>query len=245
MIVTIHQPEYLPWLGFFDKACQSEIFVLLDNVQFRKNYFQNRNRIKTPQGEKLLTVPVRRGRGSSKTILEVEIDNSKDWRRKHWTTIANHYRSAPYFPDYEADFQTIYERSWYMLLDLNIVLILLLAKHLGVATRFIRSSELGISGKGSELNLRLCKAVGATTYLSGRWGRVYIDEPAFKRADIKIVYQEFQHPIYPQLFEGFLPALGGIDLLFNCGPESRRILDKARVAPAQASEKAPNFWENQ
>ena len=231
MRVTIHQPEHMPWLGFIDKARQADLLVLLDDVQFRKNYFQNRNRIRSAAGAEWVTVPVLTKGRSSDEIRHIEINNAgaPRWRQKYWLTIEQRYRAAPFWPVYAPPLQAVFEREWTLLADLNAELIRQLFSFFDVRTEVIRSSTLGIAGEKSERLLRICQAAGASEYLSGVSGREYLDVPAFDRAGIAVSFQEFHHPIYRQLGEPFVPLLSCIDLLFMHGQESAAILDGVGV----------------
>jgi len=221
-IVTIHQPGYLPWLGFFDKMARSDIFVLLDDVQFEKNYFDNRNKIKTSQGWAWLTVPVKYRFGQK--LNEVEINNEEKWKEKHYKSLLLNYKKSPHFSDYVSFFQKIYEKKWQKLIDLNIALIKYLAKELGFKTKLIRSSELNCQGEKTERLLNICRKLKTDVYLSGKFGKNYLDEEAFRKNNIKVIYQDFQHPVYPQLYGNFIPELSIVDLIFNCGLDSPSII---------------------
>ena len=227
MLVTIHQPEHLPWLGFFDKVRQAAKVVLLDNVQFEKNYFQNRNQIRNKQGQVWITVPVLGKGRSTQLITEVEIDNTQHWRRDAWRSLEMNYRRTVYWADYAPFFEEVYEQDWMKLVDLNVCILKWMAERLGLRREFLRSSELGCAGKGTELLLNLCTKTGARTYLSGAHGRDYMDPALFAAAGIEIKYQEFRHPTYKQLYDPFIPNLSAVDLLFNHGPDSGRILEEA------------------
>jgi len=175
MIVTIHQPEHLPWLGFFCKMAQSDLFVVLDTVQYEKNYFQNRNRIRSNSaatGLTWITVPVlTRGR-SHQSIKEVRIDNNnRRWGEKVWQSIRHNYVRAPYFEHY-ADFirETYTNGAWDLLVDLNLHIIRHLKDELGIATPLVQASELKAKGSQTELLLAICQELGATRYLSGPGG---------------------------------------------------------------------------
>jgi hypothetical protein len=234
MFVTIHQPEHLPWLGFFDKLRQVDLFVLLDTTQFAKDDFQNRNRVKTAAGPAWVSVPVyKRGR-SEQLILDVAICNDRNWRNQCWALISRSYADAPYFEQHRPFFAELYRRDWTSLAELNITLIAYLAEQLGLGGRFVRASTLGVCERGpTRVNLAICRAVGATAYLSGRAGRDYLDESQFAEHGIAVRYQEFRHPVYPQLWGPFAPAMSSLDLLFNCGPDSRRLLDEANQCAAE------------
>lgn len=222
MIVTIHQPEHLPWLGFFDKIRQADVWVVLDHVQYRKNYFQHRNRILGDLGPIWITVPVLgKGRfGQPMNAVRIDNETNPRWRHKCWSTIVQHYGKAPYFQDHQPFFADLYGREWTSLAELNETIIEYLIGALGFNVRRIRSSELGAEGARGDLLLRICQEMGATTYLSGISGREYLDFCQFAAAGIEVRVQEFHHPVYRQLHQPFVPCLSAIDLLFNCGPGS-------------------------
>lgn len=226
MIVGIHQPEHLPWLGFWDKLYKSDLFILLDNTQFRKNYFQNRNRIRTPNGWRWITVPVFTKDKATQLINEVEINNVSDvkWQKKHWKTIEQNYIKAPYFNEYKDMFHKFYLKKWDKLADLNINLIYTIKEILKIKTKIIIGSSLEVQGQRSDLLLDICKKVGATTYLSGKFGKDYLDISKFREENIDVVFQEFNHPVYKQVFMPFIPEMSIIDLIFNEGERGLKIL---------------------
>lgn len=228
MLVTIHQPEHMPWLGFFDKLRQADLFVLLDTCQFAKDDFQNRNRIKARRGPAWLTIPVYKAGRSEQLISDVAICNDRDWGRQCMALLADSYGAAPHFAAHRPFFAELYGRTWTSLAELNIAIITYLAEQLGLGGRFARASELGIAERGpTTVNLAVCRAVGATAYLSGQAGRTYLDETPFAESGIAVRYQEFRHPVYPQLWGPFVPAMSAIDLLFNHGPDSLAIIAAA------------------
>ena len=231
MIVTIHQPEHMPWLGFFDKVRQADTVVLLDNVQFRKNYFQNRNKIRTQNGWAWITAPIVKA-GHDLLINEVKIAPENKWKIENWNLINSAYQKAPYFKKYGEDTRKIYLNDWERLCDLNIALINYFLKILGIERNVAIASKLGIQpGKGgTEVNLNICREMDADIYLSGISGKDYLEESKFTGQGIKVIYQEFYHPIYKQLYEPFLPGMSIIDLLFNHGDKSPDILKGSGVA---------------
>jgi len=231
MIVSINQPAYLPWLGYFGRIEASDVHVVLDHVQFEKNSFVNRNRVRTADGATWLTVPVRTAGRFGISIRELEIADER-WRRKHWATIEQSYRSSPYFDALRPFLSQVYAREWPRLLELTGVLTTWQLEQLGITTRIVSSSELEPAGRKSALVLDLCRKLGATTYLSGPLGRNYLREELFTDAGIEIVYDDFAHPTYPQRFEPFIPAMAALDLLFNCGPASREVLVRGKGAIA-------------
>lgn len=222
MIVSIHQPQYLPWLPYLLKVAESDAFILLDSVDFQKNGLQNRNQVKTAQGAHWLTVPVRHSLGQK--INDVQIDDTADWRKKHWQTILQSYRKARAFSGYADEIESVFVREWSSLTDLNGHFFVLMLRWLGLEGRIQRSSEMKAGGRGSEFVLNLCKEAGATRYISGAGGRDYLDENAFRDAGIEIVYRSPQRPLtYPQLYPqaGFFNSLSALDIILNCGRDWR------------------------
>jgi hypothetical protein len=230
MKVCIAQPEHLPWLGYFDKIAQADVFVFLDNVQFKKRYFENRNRIRTATGWIWVTVPVRSKGRFTQLLQDVEIDNDRDWQPGYWKSLELNYRRAEFFRRYR-DFleDTFAARAWKRLAELNLHLIRWAADEFGITKEFVLASALGVSGRASELLARICNQLGAKTYLSGISGREYLNEALFAASGIAIEYQTFHHPIYRQQYEPFEPCMAFVDLLLNHGPASRKILLDAQT----------------
>lgn len=225
MILAAHQLHYLPWFRYFHKIAFCDTFVVLDNIQFNKNGWQNRNKIKGPAGAALLTVPV--VQKFQQSLSEVRIDSKQPWGRKHWGTLRSNYAKAPYFKEHEAFFREVYEQPWEFLNELNYEVLFYLLKVLGLHIRVVRSSDLDLKEEGTERLVSICKELGARAYLTGAYAaQVYLDPSPFKREGIELVFQEFECPAYPQLYPetGFVPELSVVDLLFNCGPRSLEIL---------------------
>jgi len=212
---AILQPHYLPYCGFFKLISLCDIFVFLDNVQFEKRSWQSRNRIKTPYGFRWLSVPVIKNH--REIIKDVKICNSIKWQEEHWKAILCSYSRAEYFNKYKEFFEGIYSKKWENLADLDIAIIEFIAKELGLTATFVRASELGVSGKRSELLANICKKVGADNYYSNIGSKVYMDKEKnfFDDAGIKVHYMEYEHPTYNQLFGDFISHLSAIDALFN------------------------------
>lgn len=227
MIVSMHQPNFLPWLGFFDKVALSDVFVLLDNVQFEKNEWQNRNRIKGPGGPQWLTVPVRHK--FPQTISETAVNNDMTWSRKHWNAIVSNYSKAPFFSEYGGAFEEVYKKKWESLVELNRALLAVVFDLLGLQKRIVIASEFPVETTSSQRLSDLCEAVGGDVYLAGAGGHDYLDTKPFEARKIHVTYQDYKHPIYPQLFGAFVSHISVIDLLFNCGDQSLAIIrgDKA------------------
>lgn len=225
MIVGIHQPHYLPWLRYFEKIARSDVFIVLDDVQYEKNGFQNRNKIKTPQGPTLLTVPVLKP--TLRPIREIETDNKTGWAEKHRRALEMNYRKAPFFEQYWPELSELYAQPWSHLAALNQAMIALFVRQLGIQTRLVNSSQIETTGASTDRLAELCRAVGGTEYLSGAYAvQAYLDPATLENAGIRLAFQEWSAPTYSQLYPaaGFVPDLAIVDLLFNEGPRSLEIL---------------------
>ncbi|MFO7709632.1 MAG: WbqC family protein [Desulfobacterales bacterium] len=223
MIVAIHQPQYLPWLGYFGKMLQSDVFCYLDTVQFKKNEWQNRNRIKTAQGWQWLTVPVTYR--YPQRIGAVGIDNTADWARKHLQALQTNYRRAPFFESHFPAIEAVLRRRWESLSALNLELIECIRGILGIGHKpAALASAISASDEPTERLIDICRELGADTYLAGAGARAYMDAGRFARSGVRLLTQAFEHPVYPQRFNGFTPQLAIVDLIFNCGPESAGII---------------------
>lgn len=224
MILAAHQPNFIPWIGYFHKMAQADKFVLADDVQYTTHGFINRNYIKTRQGKQWLTVPIiTKGKGIQK-INEVRIDKDQNWRQKHWSTLELNYKYAPYFEYYADYFEKLYKKEWEFLVDLNLELIELVRKQLNISCPVQLSSELNLISGATERIVNMAQQTGCTKYLSGASGKNYLDESQFGGAGVELIYSEFQHPVYRQQFEGFVPNLSVIDLLFNEGLNAQRFI---------------------
>lgn len=223
MKVAIHQPEHLPWLGFFHKMAKCDLYVILDSVQFTKNNYQNRNRLVDRDGSVYWsTVPVQMAGHTSRTLCETLIDNAQPWKRKCWSRMAAAYGHHAHFRSIRADLESIYAAEYETLVPLNMVLIEFFRRQLGIDVPMVRSSSLSVNGTRSSLLLAICQSVGATTYLSGPSGRDYLDGALFASAGIDVEYHAFTHPTYAA--PTFVPYLSTLDLLANHGPDSARLL---------------------
>lgn len=225
MRVTIHQPEHLPWLGLFHKIDLADMFVVLDNVQFRRRYFQNRNKIRTHSGWDWVTVPIENGDRDSLLIQNVRIFKANlSWKSRNLRAIQQYYSTADFFNSYWEEFIAIYNSDFDLLRDLNVSLIKFFLSKLGIKKNIKLSSELGCSGKKGDLIFDICKTVGADTYVSGVSGKNYLDLYRFKQEKISVEFQEFFHPIYRQKYAPFIPCMSVIDLLFGFGSQSLDII---------------------
>lgn len=214
--VAIHQPNYLPWLGYFDKIAKSDIFVFLDDVEYTSNSFTNRNKIKTPGGWTWLTVPVR---STNTRINDVEIATNEQWRETHRKSLQHNYGKAKYFDEHRTVFERIYEHRWLSLAELNETLVRRICDMLDIDCQFVRSSTFQVDGEKTEQLVELCTELDADRYLSGQGAKSYVDPSQFQSANITLAYQSFDYPVYRQRFDGFEPNLSIIDPLFNVGSD--------------------------
>lgn len=229
MIVAMMQPTYLPWIGYLDLIDQVDRFVLLDTVQFERQSWQNRNRIKTAQGVKWLTVPVHRAFGQS--IMETRVQSSDPWRVKHLETIRYAYGKTPRWGQLGPTFQQAYEHPCEYLHELNAALLVVLLDGFGIeaAAKITRASALEVDGGRTELLVNICKMLGADVYLSTPGSAAYLaqDNP-FPGAGIELRYHVYQHPSYRQSYGEFVPYLSSIDLLLNEPNDALSILRSGR-----------------
>lgn len=224
MILTAHQPSYLPWLGLFHKIALADKFILFDQVQYVPKDWISRNDIKTPNGPLTLTVPVLTTGHREKTIAQIEIHNELPWARKHWKSILANYRQAPYFKQYADFFEATYARPWKLLADLDLYMLEWFLKTLGIKTPVERAGAHEFQGAKSALVIDMCVQLKAKVYIFGALGRDYADAEAFRHAGVVPVFQDYKHPVYRQLHGEFRPYMSVIDLLFNEGPRSLDIL---------------------
>ena len=221
-IVSIRQPGYLAYTGFFKRIESCDVFVYLDDVLYERGRWDNRNFIKSSEGTVLLTIPSYNKSGQN--FSEVKIVNNENWSKKHRTSIKLNYQKAPYFEKYWPHIEAILAEKWEKLIDLNIALIEFFNLELGLKTKTIKSSEMKLHSSGSEKLLEICKHLGAKTYLSGASGHNYLDEKIFQDEGIEIIYENFISEKYNQIHGDFIPNLAFIDLLFNEGENSKNIL---------------------
>jgi hypothetical protein len=221
--LAIHQPHYMPWLGYLAKWAAADEFVFLDTVQYEKNGWQNRNRIKTPAGPRWITVPVRAHLGTP--IAAIEVDAAQPWRARHLSAIEQAYATAAHLADHHAALQKLYASEWSQLAPLAVASAQWLADAVGIATPARLASSLAITAADpTERLIALCRAVDADTYLAGRDGARYMDIVRFAAAGIRVLYQSYVHPRYAQLHGEFAPNCSGLDLLLTHGHEALAIL---------------------
>lgn len=226
MRVCIHQPNYLPYLGFFNKIKNSDIYVLYDVAQYVKDRWDNRNRIRTKEGYMYLTIPLLDKDSFLKRFYEVKLPPNNKWQKKHWKAIQANYAKAKYFDSYSDFFKKHYSSRWENLADFNEAIIRYLMKEFSLNVEVINTTDLklDLSPKSSDLLIEILENVNATSYLSGPSGEKYMDAERFKSSGIKIEFQKFTHPVYKQRYDGFIPNLSAIDLLFNMGKKSKELI---------------------
>lgn len=222
MRVAIHQLGYIPWLPFLDKINKSDIFVFLDDVQYQKNGWQNRNKIRTKDGSIWLTVPVKAHLALKSN--QIKIDYTHNWVEKNKKSFLINYSKAKYFDETWKELEKIYDMKFDTLTQLNLEIISFIQKKFQIKTKTLLSSELDIVSDGSKRILDICKQIEADIYYSGHgYGleeKKYLNEEDFIKNNIKIQYQNFIHPEYKQCYEPFIPNLTSLDLLFNEGKNS-------------------------
>ena len=220
MNVSIHQPEHLPWTGFFHKMMCADLYVYLDHVQYRKDYFQNRNKIVNKEGKEIwATIPIR-SRGMHETILDKEIVDG--YSKKYISLIESSYKQSKYFDIYFDKLRLIFMNKHRKLIDLNIDIIDFFREELDISTPTVRSSDLNINSSKSEMNLDICLTLGADSYITGPSGLDYLDINSFSNHNIEILVHKYFAPVYQS--EHFYPNLSTLDLLFNQGENSRQII---------------------
>lgn len=228
--VTAHQSSYLPWLGFFHKLALSDIYVYLDDVQYEKNSFTNRNKVKSPNGAEIwLTVPVLSKDHFNRTVKDLKIDNNSKWRIKHWKTLQT-YKKAPYFQEYSDFLEKAYSKDWEYLSEMNEYLLKFFLKELNINVKFIKSSELGLKQKKADLVIEICEKLDAEIFIFGALGKNYAKVDDFTTKGINVYFQDYRHPVYPQLWGDFVYYLSIVDLLFNVGSEkANKIIMKDNI----------------
>ncbi|MCA1664385.1 MAG: WbqC family protein [Myxococcales bacterium] len=241
MIVAAHQPHYLPWIGYLAKIAACDLFVVMDDLQYEAQNFQNRNRVKINHGAAWLTVPLVRG-PQSELIRDKRIRNDvsgkENWQRRTWQTLEIHYRRAPYWHAYADALYELYHRPWERLLALDLHVLSLMMRWFDVKRPVLLASSLALSGQKTERIAALCGVVNADVYLSGRGASTaYLDVALLRARGVDVAWQQLAHPVYEQRYPGcgFVSHLAAIDLVLNCGPASPRILADAMAVAAPAA----------
>lgn len=224
-IVTMHQPNYLPWIGLFSKISLADCFLIYDNAQYEKEGVINRNKIRAYGGFNYLTIPVSRVYYAEK-ILDVKLPEDRRWRQSHWRLIHQNYVKTPFFKLYSAFFEELYQKDFRYLWQLNEELLLYLFECFMIKVEVLRTSELTVIPGlyKTDLMIAYLKAAGADIYLSGPSGKNYLEAEKFPQNNIILKYCKFQPPVYRQRYPGFEPNMSAIDLLFNIGPEASNIV---------------------
>ena len=222
MKCVILQPSYIPWRGYFHQISLADVFVFYDDVQYDKRGWRNRNKIKTPDGTRWLTIPVHAKGAQTEHIAinQIKIDWTKPWNEQHWLSLKHAYAKAPFFNQYSARLQEMYARQTEFLADFTITLTIEIASWLGFKPQFIRSSEIPSHGERTERLISILQHLGADHYISGPSARDYIDPALFMQAGIKLEYMQYNYPEYPQLYPPFDGQVTILDLLFMTGGEA-------------------------
>ncbi len=229
MRTTILQPTYLPWIGYFEMIDATDQYVFFDHVQYSSKSWQQRNRVKAAHGEVMLSIPVLSDGSQDVAILDKRIDQKQPWVRKQLKTIKLAYQKAPYFERYFQAFTEVMERKPELLVDHTMGVILFLIGAFGIETTIRRSSEIlaGTDDTGlgkTEKVVNLCEKAKATLLYDGAVAADFLKLDQFEQKGIEIIFQHYEHPAYPQVGKQFLPYMGAIDLLFNCGPDSLAVI---------------------
>jgi hypothetical protein len=221
--IAIVQSNYIPWKGYFDLISSVDEFVLYDDMQYTRRDWRNRNQIKTPQGVQWLSIPVKVKGKYLQTIRETEIDGA-EWAALHWKTLSQNYARAPHFARYAPELEALYLGMPHTHLSaLNLALLQWVNRQLDIRTRISSSSDYQLQGDRSEKLLEICLQAGASDYVSGPSARDYLDENLFRDAGVAVHWFDYpDYPPYPQLWGAFVHGVTVLDVLFNCGPESRR-----------------------
>ena len=226
--VVIHQPDFIPYLGFFHRFLHADLYIALDHVQFvngSSKAWTHRDKIKTLQGEKWLTISTKKAPRNT-PINKIKLSSEKNWREENRHALEVNYRDAPFYKEILPEIESLYSESYDHLSEFNLKSIEILMNLLDVRIPWVLSSSMQPEGKKNELLVNLLKKNGATHYLSGIGAKAYLDEDLLNDVGIEVIWQKFIHPVYPQLFGEFVPNLSSMDMLFNCGIKQSRLLLK-------------------
>lgn len=221
--VCIHQPDFVPYLGFFHRLLTSQVYVVLDDVQFIRRGWHHRDKIKTRKGEAWLSLSIQKD-DFHQIIRNTRLSPGGEWIEENLNLIRENYLHAPHFGAAFADVERIYRAGHEKMIDLNMEFLRYFFDLFEIQAKTLFASDLQAPGKSTQKLVHLVQAAGGDCYLSGTGARDYLEEHAFQKAGIALEWQEFRHPVYPQQFGDFIPGLSCLDLLFNCGPESKKIL---------------------
>lgn len=226
MIVSIHQPDYIPWLGYFYKMAHSDVFVYLDDAQFSNEAGQNFNWIKTSQGKYQMHIPVEYH--FKDLINTVRTKDELKWKQKHLRTIEMNYKRGKFFDEIYPGYKEIFERPYNNISEFNIAINNYIADGFGLHPKFIVNSSLDIKTFREQRIIDICKILGADEYLSGNGARAYQTEQHFADAGLKLAYLDYKPIEYEQLWHEFLPCMSVLDYIFNCGFDWQQVEDKVR-----------------
>lgn len=227
--IAILQSNYIPWKGVFDMMNKVDTFVFFEDVNFTKRDWRIRNKIKTPEGEIWLTIPVKKASRGTK-IYEIQISQEENWQEKHYKTITQYYKKAKYFEEYKWLLDKIYlEKKWENLSEFNIFSNILIAKELGIKTEFINSKDLKTSGTKDDKLIEICEKLEGNYYLSGPAAKDYINNEKFKNNNINLAYIKYEYPEYKQLYGEFNHYLSVFDVLFNCGKDAQDYIFTGKI----------------
>lgn len=228
MIITAHQSAYLPWLGLFHKIYISDLYCYLDIVQYQRGDYNNRNKIKTSSGELWLSIPIESKNHFNTRLCDARIIRN-GWNKKHLKSIYINYKKSTFFEIYYQDIERFLMKEYTFLSDLNFDMLVYFLSCLNISTKIIRASDYDFEGNKSNLILDICKKAKGDKFIFGEQGLNYVDTSLFSNNGIKIFFQKYIHPTYRQLWGNFLPYLSIIDLLFNEGPLSKKILLSSNI----------------
>ena len=214
-IVTIHQPDFFPWLGFFDRWQQSDLYVILDDVQFIRRGWHHRDKIKTPRGSEWITVPVIKKGNYHQLIKDVKINNSIPWQSKILNVVKENYQKAQNFNEIYCEMDNFLQKKYNFLIDLNVDILEYVASKMNIDTPYVFSSEYNITEKSTEKLKLLTLKNGGNKYLTGIGSKNYLEEQKFNDEGVEVVWQDFKHPEYPQLHGEFIPKLSCLDYLMT------------------------------
>lgn len=223
LTVGIIQSNYLPWRGYFDFIASVDLFIVYDDVQYTQSDWRNRNKIKTAQGTKWITVPVSYGK-TAQLICDSRIDDRKNWHEDHLNIIKSHYQKAPFLPDVLTLLGPQRDSSELTISQLNVRLLKSICTYLGIKTPFLKSSDLNVQGYRTDRLVEILQKVNATAYLSGAAADSYLEKEKFREAGISLHYKDYTYQPYPQLWGDFEGGVSIIDLIANCGPDSARLI---------------------
>jgi hypothetical protein len=225
-IITLHQPEFMPWMGFFYKILHSDTYVILDAVQFKKNHFSNRNKIRitSKTGWQYINIPVSIKGNSKQNFNQITIQNSPNWKKKLLKAIYYSYQKSNYFDQVYPLIENCINTNSNRLIDINITLILAVLEFLEIKKEILFQSDLNINSSATQLVIDGTLACNSNIYLSGPSGKKYLDHKLLKQHNIEVIFKDFTHPLYKQVHGEFISHMSIIDLLFNNGKQSKNIL---------------------